>query len=58
MRRGAAEQQKQQKTHTGQDNTGNSEEGSHVEIQIEMGSRCYVGTRQAAAVGYSSRFSQ
>jgi len=40
------------------DETGNSEEGGHVDIQIEMGSEGCVGTRQAATVGYSSRFSQ
>ena len=34
------------------DSTGNSEEGGHVGIQIEMGSEYHVGTRQAATAGY------
>ena len=38
--------------------TGNSEEGGHVDIQIEMGPEYCVGTRQASTVGYNSRFSR
>ena len=33
------------------DSAGNSKEGGHARMQIEVGSECYVGTHRAALVG-------